>query len=107
MRLYGDRFGVIKLPFPPPNEQRAIAQHIRAETVEAEHALDCVNREIAAIREYRIRLISDVVTGKLDVHEAAARLPEEPTDTGPLEEIEPLEGSDNAELEPALEEVDA
>ena len=29
------------------------------------------------MREYRTRLIADVVTGKLDVREAAAELPEE------------------------------
>ena len=38
------------------------------------HALE---REIALLREYRTRLVADVVTGKLDVREAAARLPEE------------------------------
>ena len=32
-------------------------------------------REIDLLREYRTRLIADVVTGKLDVREAAARLP--------------------------------
>ena len=36
------------------------------------------NRQIDLLREYRTRLISDVVTGKLDVREAAAALPEEP-----------------------------
>ena len=34
-------------------------------------------REIDLLREYRTRLIADVVTGKLDVREAAAKLPEE------------------------------
>jgi len=34
------------------------------------------NRLIRMIREYRTRLIADVVTGRLDVREAAARLPE-------------------------------
>ena len=34
-------------------------------------------REIALLREYRTRLIADVVTGKLDVREAAAQLPDE------------------------------
>ena len=29
------------------------------------------------LREYRTRLVADVVTGKLDVREAAAQLPEE------------------------------
>jgi len=34
-------------------------------------------RELDLLCEYRTRLVSDVVTGKLDVREAAARLPEE------------------------------
>jgi type I restriction enzyme S subunit len=34
-------------------------------------------REIDLLREYRTRLVADVVTGKLDVREAAARLPDE------------------------------
>ena len=34
-------------------------------------------REISLLREYRTRLIADVVTGKLDVREAAVRLPDE------------------------------
>ena len=33
-------------------------------------------RQIELLREYRTRLIADVVTGKLDVREAAANLPE-------------------------------
>jgi len=40
-------------------------------------------REIELLREYRTRLVADVVTGKLDVREAALRLPDEaPTNTG-------------------------
>ena len=34
-------------------------------------------RAISLLREYRTRLIADVVTGKLDVREVAAELPEE------------------------------
>ena len=40
------------------------------------------------LREYRIRLIADVVTGKLDVRDAAARLPEETDEPEPIDEIE-------------------
>jgi hypothetical protein len=36
-----------------------------------------LEREIDLLREYRTRLVADVVTGKLDVREAAARLPED------------------------------
>ena len=32
---------------------------------------------VPIIREFRTRLVADVVTGKLDVREAAARLPDE------------------------------
>ena len=46
------------------------------------------NREISLLREYRTRLIADVVTGKLDVREAAARLPDEVEEQEPLEETE-------------------
>ena len=35
------------------------------------------SRQIDLLKEYRTRLIADVVTGKIDVREAAARLPEE------------------------------
>ena len=43
------------------------------------------------MQEYRTRLIADVVTGKLDVREAAARLPdkaEEPGDRSDDDRIE-------------------
>ena len=35
-----------------------------------------VRAELSLLNEYRTRLIADVVTGKLDVREAAARLPD-------------------------------
>ena len=40
-------------------------------------AISRLEREIDLLREYRTRLVADVVTGKLDVREAAAWLPEE------------------------------
>lgn len=51
-------------------------------------------RSETLLREYRTRLISDVVTGKLDVRDAAADLPEEPADLeaeGELDELMPDE----------------
>ncbi|HDO33490.1 MAG TPA: hypothetical protein ENH08_00010, partial [Chromatiales bacterium] len=39
--------------------------------------------EISLLREYRTRLIADVVTGKLDVREAALRLQDEAEEPGP------------------------
>ena len=45
-------------------------------------------RNLALIREYHTHLIAAVVTGKFDVREAAARLPDE------VEELEPLDEAD-------------
>ncbi len=42
-------------------------------------AISRLHREITLLREYRTRLVADVVTGKLDVRDAAARLPDEST----------------------------
>ena len=47
-------------------------------------------REVSLLREYRTRLIADVVTGKLDVREAAAGLPDEVEELEPLDEAEDL-----------------
>ncbi len=51
-----------------------------------------------------------MVTGKLDVREAAARLPDEADEPEPLEEAEDPSDADDAtadDLDAALEEVDA
>ena len=49
--------------------------------------------EIALLREYRTRLIADVVTGKLDVREAAAGLP----DDDPFARDHALDGGEEAD----------
>ena len=65
---------------PPIQEQLAIVQHITNETTPIHLAIGGASRAISLLHEYRTRLIADVVTGKLDVREAAARLPDEPDD---------------------------
>jgi len=45
-------------------------------TVETNRISCRVAEQIAKMRDYRTRLIADVVTGKLDVREVAAGLPE-------------------------------
>jgi type I restriction enzyme, S subunit len=77
-----ERIGAIGMPFPPLGEQCEIARRAEAETAAFEIGMRRLNREIDLLREYRTRLVADVVTGKLDVREAATRLPEEaPPDT--------------------------
>jgi len=70
----------LRLPVPPLYEQTNIVQHIERETADSVKVIGRTYREISFLREYRTRLIADVVTGKLDVREAAKRLPDEATE---------------------------
>jgi len=55
---------------------------------------DQISTEVSLWKEYRTRLIADVVTGKLDVREVVAQMPDE------VEELESLnEIDDSAEIE--------
>jgi type I restriction enzyme S subunit len=81
--------------FPPLPEQTAIVEYLDVQTAKIDAAIAAARREIELLREYRERLIADVVTGKVDVREVAARLPEEPPEDGsdgldPLDEVETL-----------------
>ena len=87
---------------PPLDEQMAIVNYLKNKSFEIEFAIIQCKKEINLIREYRTRLISDVVTGKLDVREAAASLPDEVEEPVVLED-ESAEDGDNVENE--LEDV--
>jgi type I restriction enzyme S subunit len=72
----------VLLPLPPVMEQEQIALQLNSEIERFGAARSRLEDEIDLLREYRTRLAADVVTGKIDVREAAARLPEEvPLDT--------------------------
>jgi type I restriction enzyme, S subunit len=70
-------FKIMRLPLPPSIEQAEIAGFLVRATSSIDVSAESASREIELLREYHTRLIADVVTGKLDVREAAARLPEE------------------------------
>ena len=83
------------IPFPSLMEQQEIVEQIESETGSFDIAISNLEREIELLREYRTRLVADVVTGKLDVREAAAGLPDEPLAPEP----EPEEASESEESE--------
>lgn len=76
---YADREAFENLPIalPPIEEQEGIIEAIDKEVKISNNLAEKAHHEIALLREYRTRMISDVVTGKLDVREVAANLPEE------------------------------
>ena len=78
--LTGEKLRRHRFAFPSADEQTAIARFLAAAGRRLSARRVSLARQIALLREYRTRLIADVVTGKLDVREAAADLPE----TAPL-----------------------
>lgn len=63
------------VPLPPLPEQTAIVEYLEKATADINAATNRARREIELLKEYRTRLSADVVTGKLDVREAANVLP--------------------------------
>ena len=103
-RLYTDDFYDIRLPVPPVKEQEQIVTTLDAQTASMRKAIERAEQEIDIFREYRSRLIADVVTGKLDVRSAAAQLPREAEEPKPLGEADTLADSDE---ENGVVELDA
>ena len=79
-----------KVALPTAAEQQHILDEIRGQTGQLAVATATAQGEVDLLREYRTRLIADVVTGKLDVREAAASLLEEADERDPLDEVVPL-----------------
>ena len=91
-----------KIAVPPINEQNQLVLAVQAETRATNDAMTRTEREIALMQEYRTRLTADIVTGKLDVREAAARLPDLPADTAvdPVDDgLEPAGIADDTDTE--------
>ncbi len=74
--LTGDKLRAHRFPFPPAVEQESLVSFLDAVLEQADRAVSRTHRQIDLLHEYRTRLIADIVTGKLDVREAAAALPE-------------------------------
>ena len=77
LRLYDDVFLSTTVFLPPEDEQVSIQESQEDETKRIDDHIARQIRGIALFGEFRARLISDVVTGKLDVREAAASVPED------------------------------
>jgi type I restriction enzyme S subunit len=62
-----ERIGAMGMPFPSLKEQQRIVERVESETTSFTTTVTRLEREIELLREYRTRLVADVVTGKLDV----------------------------------------
>ena len=92
MRLYGGTKDGLSLDdvrnypvlLPPRSEQDALVEWIECELRSLQGAVAALKRQTSLLRELLTRVIDDVVTGKLDVREAVADLPD----------FDPQEGND-------------
>ena len=75
-----ERLGIRSVPCPPISEQEKIVINIEGKINSLGDAIDNFRLEIDLLREYRTRLIADVVTGKLDVTGMKLRESEVETD---------------------------
>ena len=67
----------IFVALPSIELQQQMSAALDAQITQFDIPISRTEREISLLREYRTRLIADVVTGKLDVREAAAQLPDD------------------------------
>jgi type I restriction enzyme S subunit len=59
--------GIIKMPIPNKNEQRAIATFLNSETAKIDALVYEAQKAIALLQERRQAIIFEAVTGKIDV----------------------------------------
>jgi len=108
-RLYWEDFKRMPSCYPPPLEQVEIADAIEDACCRIDAGIHRVRQEMTLLRELRTRLIADVVTGKIDVRDVAARLPDESEESELLDEAEddPAAAGPADDLEPIPEEAEA
>jgi type I restriction enzyme S subunit len=101
LSLYSDELGRLEVPFPPLAEQIEVVGLIDAETKDILKTVVCLEGQVRLLKEYRSRLINDLVTGKLDVREASLQIQAHAYETSLDEnfdselEAEELEADDN------------
>jgi type I restriction enzyme S subunit len=93
---------------PPVREQEAIVTYLSAMVSKTDIAIQSLRREIDLIREYRVRLIADIVTGKVDVRDVELPVLGEAEEISPVaDELAEEVSEQGQEPEPVEEIVDA
>lgn len=67
-----DSVGRLYIPKPSRDEQTVIANYLDRETAKIDKLIEKIQMLVTRLQEYRIAIITDAVTGKIDVREMAA-----------------------------------
>jgi type I restriction enzyme S subunit len=104
-KLTKDRLLSIPMAVPPPAEQEHIVNTIEERTAQLNSTIDRAKKEVQFLLELRARLVSDVVTGKVDVRVISANYP--PLEEEVSDKPEGLLEDDDLADESETEEVEA
>ena len=99
-----EKVGILKIAIPCLDEQLNIIQFVEGRTAIYEESILACQREIKLIQEYRDCLISDAVTGKIDVSDVKIEDSSSQDTAGDL--IEPEEIEESLELVGVADEDD-
>lgn len=97
LRLYPEQLLDMFFPVPPVEEQKRIAAVIAEKTQAANDFIAAIEKQIEKINEFRVRMISDVVTGQIDVRDI--KVPDNEYINNEITEEEFEEESENNEEE--------
>ncbi|MFZ3169964.1 MAG: restriction endonuclease subunit S [Candidatus Methanoperedens sp.] len=65
-----DKYNYLQITTPLIEEQKSIIQFIESKSSKIDSTISRIEKELLLLQEYRTALISEVVTGKIDVREA-------------------------------------
>lgn len=100
-----EHIGVKKVPIPFEEMQYIVIEYVKSSTDSMNLAISRMEREISLIQEYRTRLISDAVTGKIDLRDIV--VPDIKKDDQSFDHIETDNPElDSEELEPVTTEAE-
>lgn len=96
---------------PSLEEQERIVEQVIVHTKAMDSSIATTSRQLAHVREFRTKLIADIVTGKLDVRAISKEIQEEIQDAATGKELGALaeedEEANEENLEEAVEEAEA
>ena len=92
MHIYISNLKNVTVGLPPLSEQKAIGRYLGSINSALDSAISNGQQEIELLKEYHARLITDVVTGKVDVRKVA----DMPGEVEQLDESDDVTGNTNA-----------